>query len=181
MNHHLHILQFSEHASKEDSNQSSCWAQGLIEQFGWMPQLLQKKLKQDLRSAINKLSFNNYNILKLSKHKPSQTNYENQQGNVRIINPQFTHLDINSIIFVLFAQFMCPTLCKLSITYPQWSNLPNLTHVALGKPQGINSTLFLVSQAPFCFFCFIACFFSALRQLGKFDQVRLTSQTFPIA
>ena len=93
---------------------------------------------------------------------------------VRIINPQFTHLDINSIIFVLFAQFMCPTLCKFLFAYPQRSNLPYLTHGAHGRVKRINSALFLASQAPFCFFCFIACFFSVLRQKEKLDQVQLT-------
>ena len=94
---------------------------------------------------------------------------------VRIINPYFTHLDINLIVSVLLAQFMCPTLCKLSITYPQQSNLPYLTHVAHGKAQGIKSALFLASQAPFCFFYFIPYFFSVLRKKEKLDQVRLTS------
>ena len=92
--------------------------------------------------------------------------------NVRIINPQSTHLDINLIISILLAQFMCPTLCKLSFTYPQWSNLPHLTHVVHGKAQGIKSALFLASQVPFYFFCFIPCFFSVLRQIEKLYQVR---------
>ena len=104
---------------------------------------------------------------------PQQTLIASTCQNNKII--VFTHLDINSFIFVLFAQSMSPTMCKLLIAYPQRSNLPLLTHVALGKALGIKSALFLASQVPFFFFLLYFLLFQCFKahrkaRLGEVNQ-----------